>query len=53
MLTRFSHQTTCIEEELGISGRQLLQADAGLHIQNWDTHRVAKQIDSEVCVIGP
>lgn len=25
MLTRFSHQTTCIEEELGISGHQLLQ----------------------------
>lgn len=25
----------------------------GLHIQNWGTHRVAKQIDSEICVVGP
>lgn len=25
----------------------------GLSIQNWNTHRVAEQIDSEVCVIGP
>lgn len=30
------------------AGRRL-----GLRTQNWDTHRVAKQIDSEVRVIGP
>lgn len=29
MLTRLSHQTTCIEEELWIRGHQLLQAQAG------------------------